>query len=716
MTFDIMFYVSMGIAAVSFVVCLRFQIRYFCDNKRKLDGLRLLFPVSGKAYSLKEAKDTKAICVEGDALQTLVGELNEYSLKNVGTTDFAIIQNKTERYVKMQYDDAVAKLAFPTYCGLMGTFVGVFLGLFFFALGGLSGGSLDNDDKVYQLIWGVLVSMSTSFVGLFLTTWSNAIAADTKKELDKRKNTFYDFIQNDMMPAMGTSMVVALTKLRETLGTFEPAFNRIIGSFKTTFDECTRNFGNNFQTTVNTVTNAAQTLGNSIQAVNDNVRQQRELLNEIRSGEMMLSLNSFLEACDALEDSSKSLKDFMDAVKTVENNTHTLIESQRKYNSSLIVPQTIVEKLNAILDRITTFEDSINNLGTVLDQTELVSNRTINSIEAHLQSIQAKNDLSAAYLDMSNDKLNDLMEDHRKAMEDLFNCYHTLLAKHEANLAHAIDSVDEEMMKARNILISKLSNAFDLISLQGEFAHLERLPEIKKALDGLQSWASSLPGKLDKHIDKGFGALESLQSAVGRNGSMLNAGIEKVSKQVEAEAQSISRLSSAVDKHSAETTKMAEETSKRMDSEFRSVGSMMEGLSNSLSSIVSSLMADASKKNEKLIAIGEQIDKTESYVKRLVKFNEDNPVQRMDASSIAKVSKLIDAQREKLDSIRRNVDSCDKRLADMPEIKKLEDRLRNLSSAIEHMMPRTILPGERPQPLPIRVTNKFDISKKDGKK
>lgn len=197
---------------------------------------------------------------------------------------------------------------------------------------------------------------------------------------------------------------------------------------------------------------------------------------------------------------------------------------------------------------------------------------------------------------------------------------------------------------------------------------------------------------------------------------MLNAGIEKVSKQVEAEAQSISRLSSAVDKHSTETTKMAEETSKRMDSEFHSVGAMMEGLSNSLSSIVSSLMADASKKNEKLIAIGEQIDKTESYVKRLVKFNEDNPVQRMDASSIAKVSKLIDAQREKLDSIRRNVDSCDKRLADMHEIKKLEDRLRNLSSAIERVIPRTVLPGERPQPLPIRVPNKIDISKKDGKK
>lgn len=503
--------ISLGLSFIILAAFFYFQyFRYYRNNMRKLKVLKTLFPNDIKAYRLKDAKDTKEICVDdcSPELKTLIGELNEYSRKNVGTTDFSIIQNKTERYVKMQYDDAVSKLAFPTYWGLMGTFLGVAMGLGFFAFGNTS---LENDGKVMQLIHGVLVSMVTSLIGLRLTTLSNESAADIKKELDERKNTFYDFIQNDMMPAMGTSMVVALTKLRETLGTFEPAFNRIIGSFKTTFDECTRNFGNNFQTTVNTVTNAAQTLGNSIQAVNDNVRQQRELLNEIRSGEMMLSLNSFLEACDALEDSSKSLKDFMDAVKTVENNTHTLIESQRKYNSSLIVPQTIVEKLNAILDRIITFEDSINNLGTALDQTELVSNKTINSIEAHLQSIQAKNDLSEAYVDMSNDKLNDLMEGHRKAMEDLYNCYHNLLAKHEAHLAETIDSVDEEMLKAREILIGKLSNAFDLISLQGEFAHLARLPEIKEALNGLQSWASSLPGKLDKHIDKGFGALESLQ-------------------------------------------------------------------------------------------------------------------------------------------------------------------------------------------------------------
>ncbi len=570
---------SILFSVVSGLVFFCFQSWIFWKNWKKLGELQSLMPDNIRAYSLKDAKETKEICVNnvtaGSAFVTLIAELNEYSRKNIGTTDFAVIQNKTERYVKMQYDNAVSKLAFPTYLGLMGTFFGVFFGLVFFSLHSDSS-SLANDDKVYQLIHGVLVSMSTSFIGLLLTTISNARSSAVKQTLDLRKNIFYDFIQNEMMPAMGTSMVVALTKLRETLGTFEPAFGRIIGSFKTTFDECTSKFGENFNVTVKTVTDAAKTLGSSIAAVNDNVRCQRELLNEMRSGEMMNAINSFLMVCEELENSSDTLKSFMESEKSAEKSTRSFVEAQQRYIESLAVPQAIAERLNDILDRITRFEESINNLGTALDQTELLSNKTIASIEQHLQSVKTKNDIAEAYAEMENDQLKDLFEEHRAAIDDLHHKYVSLLADHQEGLEKTLDEVGMEMMKARNRLITKLSTAFDLLSLNGEFAHLSRLPEIKEALDKLAEEISSLPPEVSKlvasHVSKEYQLIGGLASNVQDNAQHIDRKISEVKDRQNALAKSMDKTENSVtlriagiDDSVADSKKVLDTLARQMD-------------------------------------------------------------------------------------------------------------------------------------------------------
>ena len=130
-----------------------------------------------------------------------------------------------------------------------------------------------NDEwGIILLIAGVFVSMLTSARGLYLTIGANKQATDYKRDMDKRKNLFFDFIQNELMPVLGMSVVAALTQLRETLLHFTDSFDVVTDKFERTFDGCTEKFGKAFEKNIVAVADAANKLGGSIDVVNQNGR------------------------------------------------------------------------------------------------------------------------------------------------------------------------------------------------------------------------------------------------------------------------------------------------------------------------------------------------------------------------------------------------------------------------------------------------------------
>ena len=80
--------------------------------------------------------------INNSDLNELIKEINHYVVKTRGTTDFSVIQNKVERKLNMRYDQSMSFLSFPTYLGLMGTFLGVFLGISMFIVGFDSAGNI----------------------------------------------------------------------------------------------------------------------------------------------------------------------------------------------------------------------------------------------------------------------------------------------------------------------------------------------------------------------------------------------------------------------------------------------------------------------------------------------------------------------------------------------------------------------------------------------
>lgn len=130
--------VSLIISVVIFIVATGVQLYYFIGNRKKLEVVRDFFTKRRDYEVYGEAEDSQLnpyVAEVGSSLHSLINELNEYTKKNHGTTDFSVIQNKTDRKINVLYDNATSRIAFPTYVGLMGTFAGVFLGLLFFTIG-----------------------------------------------------------------------------------------------------------------------------------------------------------------------------------------------------------------------------------------------------------------------------------------------------------------------------------------------------------------------------------------------------------------------------------------------------------------------------------------------------------------------------------------------------------------------------------------------------
>ena len=401
------------------------QIWYFSQNLLKLKIVRNFFYKEKDYEVLGEGEDSQLnqyVAPEDSNLRKLITELNEYTKKNHGTTDFSIIQNKTERRIELLYEDATAKLAFPIYIGLMGTFLGVFLGLWFFNIGLSNSVDGITDDAISNLIKGVLISMSTSFIGLLLSTISNHKASEVRKIVDEDKSTFFEYIQNELMPTLGVSMVAALNKLHHTINLFEPSFNRVIDRFQNTFDSCTQRFGNAFEQNVVVVSEAVKIMGENMDKINENVDLQAQLLKTLKSKGVVDSLNAFVRAAQHFDYVTDAINKFEEERAKISHSIVDLVETQRQYNNSLEIPLSVANKINAILARVTDFEKSINALGKSIEKTQLLGNSELELVKEQLTAIKKKQTLAMRYIETADGHLEDIGREsysHRRRQTDV---------------------------------------------------------------------------------------------------------------------------------------------------------------------------------------------------------------------------------------------------------------------------------------------------------
>lgn len=507
------------------------QLWAFIPTLRKLNKFKDFFSDS-ENWNVEEKESGYAIHIENSSedLTELVGEINEYLDKNEGTTDFGIIKDKVENRLEALHEDATSKISFPTYLGLMGTFFGVWIGLQSFKIGVDKAGV--SDEIVSALIGGVIVSMVTSLVGLVLMMCGNAKAGDVLKKVESDKNMFFDFIQVRLMPVLGTSMVSALNKLHRTINTFEPAFKGVIGEFKDAFSECTETLRGTFGEKVQILTSAVETMGQNISLINENVRMQEQLLRTMQQKETLKTLESFVVAADKFDAVTTSIAKLSEIKEDLADSSVKLVEAQTKFIGQMSVPERVFEKINAILNRIVTFEESLNALGESISQTQLLGNSQMNLIQEQITAIQKKTDLAVSYQELADDELKAIYESQKNAIKQLNEKYCAAIDTHGDDFAlamndfkQAYEKIVKECMDAvevkRDEYIAEIRRSLDLEAKNQHLAQLAKIPELLELLSGIQSSVKVQPEVSSKittvssQIDGVKSTLDSMEKKIG---------------------------------------------------------------------------------------------------------------------------------------------------------------------------------------------------------
>ena len=137
---------------------------------------------------------------DNEVRNTIIASINNYlDRNNSSTSDFQLIKDIVDRNCDAADDEIQTQIPVPLYCGLMGTMLGIIVGILYLWLSGdldaLLGGNAtvgNGAEGIKALLGGVALAMISSIVGIALTTYGSWQAKQVKSEEEsakrKRKN------------------------------------------------------------------------------------------------------------------------------------------------------------------------------------------------------------------------------------------------------------------------------------------------------------------------------------------------------------------------------------------------------------------------------------------------------------------------------------------------------------------------------------------------
>lgn len=523
------------------------QLGFFFSTHKKLNELSRFFP-SKKWETNGDEEHLTLIAVPevSKNAQELVSEINNYITKTNGAVEYAVIKDKTERRIDSLYEFATSKISFPTHLGLMGTFFGVYIGLKCFNAGLGQGNGGITDQMIKELIGGIIVSMVTSLVGLVLMTISNIHASNVQKKVDAQRDEFFEFLQMSVIPTLGTNVSSSLNRLRSTIGNFEPSFRAVIEEFKTAFRDCTDMFKGTFAENAEVLTKSVAEMGSNMTLINENIQKQDQLLATLRQREMIVTLDKFVSAANSFDSVTTSIQKLEEAKERIIASTNTLTEKQESYNQSLEIPTRLLQQVNAILDRVTTFEKSINALGVNIAQTQLLGNTQINAIEEQLNALKTKHSLVCRYQDTEVEELEKIYKEQSKAVMDLSDAFKRVVAQNKDDIETAMGdfkkAYDEVVRTCKtgvqqklDEFIEALNKTLDVEDANRKLSNLDRLQALEASLGDIKAAIADKSALTDvsKAVREGNAKIEDLarrpivvQRAASSSGGSSSSGKE----------------------------------------------------------------------------------------------------------------------------------------------------------------------------------------------
>lgn len=465
------------------------QVLFFINNTRKANSLRNFF----RGQETLKIDNDQIIFDESilsKYLSDLVVNLNLYLSKSGGAADVGVIQTKVETCVANLSDDASARVSFPTFIGLMGTFLGSLCGLLAFNEGLLPTIGVTNT-HVSQLIQGVVIAMTTSLLGLLLTTISNHKIAVATKDVNKDKTIFYDFIQVELIPSHNVDIVTAVNKLDRSIVRLLPGFQEQIAKFQETFTRASTEFGNVFTEGIIEISSAIADIGGSVEAIGNSIRLQENLISSLKSPEISCTLNNFIAAANTFTAISSTIAELEQYKVQIIMQNEVFADKQQEFFRSLSVPQQMLDRLVSILDRMSVFEENINKVGESISRVELLGDRELALIEEHITAINKKNALAKQYHETANDDLQAFYRDQIEQLRTLTLHFGETLNEYNTQFDGMMDTVIEELSNKRERFLAVLTEAFSIDEIQQDLLHLKSLGNIKQCVESIDNSAKT---------------------------------------------------------------------------------------------------------------------------------------------------------------------------------------------------------------------------------
>ena len=432
------------VGLVIVLVCVQFKV--FLNNCKLIKEVENLFPLSNTLFVLQNSLKDNALIddihetggnvesikvfkiVSADLdknsseFRKILDSINNYLQKNKGAvSDFMLIKDIVERNCDSKEEEITIQTPIPLYIGLMGTMLGIIIGIGRIAImGGGFSAFIDNPQQaIGELMGGVAIAMLASLTGILLTTTSSWKSKTSKNKLEADKNGFYSWIQAELLPVLSGNMANTLQLLQQNLTSFNLSFSFNIGRMENALKEMSGSFADQLKilellknldikrmTTANVSilqqfeksTANFQQLATYLSQTSDYLQAVRQLNNKV--GEYMeqtsalTNLSTYfqeennyfqmrrseinkavVQVDDTLKKSFLALQD--NAEEGINNLAHFLVEQQSKFSDNLKYveekhQQWLAEQREIMFQHIDgqdkLFKEKINDLDVVIDE------------------------------------------------------------------------------------------------------------------------------------------------------------------------------------------------------------------------------------------------------------------------------------------------------------------------------------------------------------
>lgn len=297
-------------------------------------------------------------------LNIIVTSINTYLLKNKGiVSDFNLIKDVVERNCDAADEEINTLLPIPLYLGLMGTMLGIIAGLGFMIVTGFDNffDLSEENNGIGILMSGVGLAMISSFIGLLFTVIASGIFyKGAKATVEGLKNSFFSFIQTELLPIISQNVASGMYTLQANLLKFNEKFERNIGDFNLMLGKILTSFNSQ----VDLVNELKQI--NVAELATANITVLRELRMSTKEFE---KFNVYLQQVNSFVDNAVKLNiqisNQLDRTQSIEVVAATISQNVDLNNKMMEVLQSDIREIDS---RKKIISDSVINVDDAIQQ------------------------------------------------------------------------------------------------------------------------------------------------------------------------------------------------------------------------------------------------------------------------------------------------------------------------------------------------------------